>query len=114
MRKIIFKTLFLIFSFYSFNSIAQSEKVTIKADRVFGDQKNNVVNAVGNVEISNSQQTVTTDAIKYNKNTGWINSKSQVELNDYKTGDLFAKRLKIKDDLSAGEFIEPILIFQDG
>ena len=95
-------------------SYAQEDnKVIIKANRIFGSQKKNIVNAVGNVEISKSSQTVITNKIEYDKNTGWIKSNSNIELIDPNLGNLFAKQADFKDDFSEGKFKEPLIIFKD-
>lgn len=93
---------------------AQEDKVTIKANRIYGDQKKNIIKATGNVEISKSIQTIITDKIEYNKKSGWIKSESRIELIDKDIGNIFAEKVEIKDDFSSGKFKNPILIFNDG
>ena len=95
-------------------SYCQEEKVTIKANRIFSDQLNNKVTAIGNVEISKNNQTFLSDRVSYNKNTGWIKSNSSTKVIDLESGNMFSDKGSIKDDFSTGEFINPLLIFKDG
>ncbi len=92
----------------------QEEKVTIKANRIFGDQVANEITAIGNVEINKANQTLISDKIVYSKQTGWIKSESETKLIDLEVGNMFSDQGSIKDDFSKGEFLNPILIFNDG
>ena len=109
----------IIFLFTAFLSIpkilhCQEEKITIKADRIFGDQRNNTIIATGNVEINKASQTVISESISYNKDTGWIDLPSEVKVIDLELGNLFSDKATIKDDLSQGTFIKPMLILSNG
>lgn len=109
----------IIFLFAAFLSIpqishCQEEKITIKADRIFGDQKNNKIIATGNVEINKASQTIISDKISYDKESGWIDLPSEVKVIDLKLGNLFSDKATLRDDLSGGVFTNPILILGNG
>lgn len=92
----------------------QEQKVTIKADRIYGDQIDNQVIAKGNVEVNKQNQTLISDKIIYNKNSGWISSDTETFIIDKDVGNLFSNQVRLKDDFSNGQFVNPILIFNDG
>ncbi len=92
----------------------QKEDTIIKADNVQGDQNQNIINAIGNVEVKNATTTATSDKITYNKNTGWINASGNLVIKDLELGNIYSEYGEIKDDFSQGKLPQSKMIFYDG
>lgn len=118
--------LFLVFFLlFSQNSFAASNKgsgqskaptlpATLKADKIFGDQNNNTIDAIGHVELIKNENTIFSDKMTYDRNNNIIKAFGDVKIINYQTGNVIAEYADIKDDLSSGHFDNAKIIFING
>ena len=100
------------------NSIAasnnQSLPIVLKANKVDGNQKKNIVNASGDVELRKGENIIFSDKMSYNKNTNFVQASGNVKIIDYEIGNVLADYADVKDDISKGHFDNATLIFNNG
>lgn len=99
---------------YKINALAQNTSTTLKADRIDGDRKNNIINASGNVEVTRGQDKLISDKLSYNQNNKNIIAKGDVVIDGDKVGKVFAKEIEIKDDFTSGKLEDGGIVFQNG
>lgn len=86
----------------------------LQADEIDGDSENNILNAVGNVEVTRDNSTIYADKISYYQNDKMIHASGNLHLKNIEVGNMFASKAKIKDDFSSGEFLDGSIVFKDG
>ena len=113
--------LFIIFlssvsDVYCANAKKASLPAVLKADKIDSNQTegSNVVNAVGNVELTKDSNTLFSDLLSYDKNSQNISAKGNIRIKNYDIGNLLAKTANVKSDFKSGEFSDATIIFHDG
>jgi len=105
-------------SFAIGNSDGNSKKASLppilKADRVFGDQKNNTIDAIGNVELTKDDNIILSDKMTYDRGNNIIKAYGNVRVINYQNGNVVSEYADIKDDLTFGHFDQAKIIFSDG
>jgi LPS-assembly protein len=86
----------------------------LKADRVDGDQENQLLVASGNVEVSKGSSVVYADEMTYDKNGKTIKAIGRVKVKNVEVGNLLASKAEVKDDFSSGKFFDSRIFFFDG
>ncbi len=87
--------------------------VLITADEVGYDQKNGIVTARGNVEISQDDRVLRADSLTYNQRTRIVIASGNVSLTEPTGEVMFADRVEITDDLKDGVVTNFRLLFPD-
>ncbi|MDX2083482.1 MAG: LPS assembly protein LptD [Rickettsiales bacterium] len=112
--------IFLSSAFSTCNSYAASKENKIvlpsilKADKIDSDQINNLINAVGNVELRRENSVVYANEIKYDKNGGWVQAIGNIRIKNIEVGNVVATKAEIKDDFSSGTFFDSTMVLLDG
>lgn len=86
----------------------------LKADSIDSDQKNNIINAVGNVELKKDGNIIFSDNMSYDQISKMINADGNVRIKNYQLGSVFANHADVKDDLTIGQFDNASIILIDG
>ena len=86
----------------------------LKADRVFSDQKNNTIDAIGNVELTKDDNIILSDKMTYDRGNNIIKAYGNVRVINYQNGNVIAEYADVKDDLTSGHFDQAKIIFNDG
>lgn len=87
--------------------------VLITADEVGYDQKNKIVTARGNVEISQEDRVLKADEVTYNQQTRVVIATGNVSLTEPTGEIMFADRVEITDDLKDGVISNLRILFPD-
>jgi len=99
----------------SFKNIQNDKSSTIiKANQVDGDQKNMILRATGDVEISKGLSKITADEVAYDKKNKKIEIKGNIVANNLEVGRLNSSEAEVKDDFTSGYFKNAEMIFNDG
>ncbi len=92
----------------------EDEKTILKADTLEGDRDQNIITAIGHVEVVNGPSKATSERMSYDKNTGWIKAYENVRITDIEIGKILTNYAEIKDDFTQGSFPDSVIIFNDG
>ena len=95
-------------------SASAEDKSILKADRIEAKQNDNIIDAIGNVEIKNGNVIAYADKISYEKNKNLIKIYGNIKIKNFEIGNLLAKNAEISDDFESGIFDDGLIIFNDG
>jgi LPS-assembly protein len=114
-----FIILFIIFFLSSYKAYCTSNlslPAILKADRIENNltKDNNIINAVGNVELKKDNNILFSDILSYDKNSQNINAQGNIKIINYDIGNVLAKTANVKSDFKSGEFSDATIIFHDG
>ncbi len=108
---------FIIFLFIFSSSFAQeqtTERTVIQSNKMDKDS-NNIIKAIGDVEMKKGDQIFNADEVEYNQNTKIIKANSAVRAYDQKDNNIFfAEEAEITDDFVNGDFYNGIMVFKNG
>ena len=110
----------LIFDSFAFEKSSNNSKKlaslppTLRANRIFGDQKNNTIDAIGNVELVKDDNTILSDKMTYDRGNNIIKAYGNVQIINYQNGNVIAEYADVKDDLTSGHFDQAKIVFFDG
>ena len=108
---------FIIFISVFNNSVATQEikdKTIIKSNKIDKD-RNNVIRAIGDVEMKKGDKIFNANEVEYDQNNKIIKANSSVKAYDEKTDNIFfSKSAKISNDFKNGDFQNSILLFRNG
>lgn len=86
----------------------------LKADEIEGDRDTNIMDAVGNVELTKGDATVTSEVMSYDKNKGTVKASGNFRAQNLEVGKLKATDAEVKDDMSSGVFHNSTLALNNG
>jgi len=93
---------------------SQTLPAVLKADKIDGDRITNVLNAIGNVELSKNGNTIFANQLRYDQNLGNVQALGNVKIQNYDLGNILANKANMKSDFKSGSFSEATIIFNDG
>lgn len=94
--------------------IDKKSPTIIKANQVDGNQKEQILNAKGNVEITKGLTTLNADEIIYDKKNKNIKLYGNIIVKNLEVGEIKSSQVEIRDDFSSGLFKDVDMIFSDG
>lgn len=98
----------------SFSREAKDEKVVIQSDKI-NKNNNNVITAIGDVEVKRGSSIFNAQEVEYNQNTKTIKANSEVRVYDEQLNNLFfSETAEIKDDFTEAHFENGIVVFENG
>ena len=94
--------------------IAESEQIGFEADRLEYQQDSEVVKAIGNVVLRRGNQTVRSDTVTWNRQTGQIFAEGNIRFVDADGNQLYVDKLELTDELKAGAMENMLLALREG
>ena len=112
------KKVFICFILFLFCSSYAKERTTeqtvIKSNKMNRDQ-NNVITAIGDVEMKKGNKIFSANELEYNQNTKIIKANSSVKAYDELENNMyFAEEAEVSDDFMNGKFYNGIILFNNG
>ena len=105
---------FMIFSLFFIKILFAEETTTIKSNKI-NKKEDNIITAIGDVEIKRGDHVLNAEEVEYNQKTKQIKTNSSVRI--YNTKDksiFFSETALINDDLVNADFYNGLMIFNDG
>ena len=105
---------FIIFSLFVVKILFAEETTTIKSNKI-NKKEDNIITAIGDVEIKRGDHVLNAEEVEYNQKTKQIKTNSSVRI--YNTKDksiFFSETALINDDLVNADFYNGLMIFNDG
>ncbi len=81
---------------------ASSTPVVVRADKLTHDQKNGIVEAIGNVEIAQGQRVLLADRVTYVESTDTVFAEGNVRILEPSGETLFADSVELRDEMKEG------------
>ncbi|MEP6868327.1 MAG: LPS assembly protein LptD [Novosphingobium sp.] len=88
--------------------------IAFEADKVDYDYNNERVTASGNVVLRRDDESVRSDAVTWNRNTGEIVASGNVRLVDANGNQLFTDKVELTNDLKAGAMANLLIALREG
>ena len=95
-------------------TIAETEQIGFEADRLEYQQDSEVVTAIGNVVLRRAGQTVRSDTVTWNRQTGQIVANGNIRFVDADGNQLYVDKLELTDELKAGAMENMLLALREG
>lgn len=93
----------------------QSVETTVIKSNIINKKDDNIIRAIGNVEIKRGSNILNANEVEYNQSTKTIISNSNVKLyNEDNENIFFSEKALINDDLSNADFYNGIMLFKNG
>ena len=93
---------------------AGEEAIAFEADRVEYDQNADIATATGNVILRRQDQSLRTDVVTWNRNTGQILATGNVRMIDEDGNQLYTDKLELTDEFKAGAMQNILLALREG
>lgn len=91
-----------------------NKKIEFAADKIIYDQEKNIITASGNVVLHQNGNSLNADTVIYNTNTGEVNAKGGITINETSGNILYTEDAVLNGDLKEGFINNTRVIFTDG
>ena len=86
----------------------------LKADEIDGNREDEIIRAIGNVELKKDGNILFADEILYDKKKEDVEAFGKIKIQNYDIGNVLANKAKVKSDFSSGYFSDAVIVFNDG
>ena len=93
---------------------SDSERIAFEADSVQYDQNADIATAKGNVVLRRRDQSLRTDTVTWNRNTGKIIASGNVRMVDQDGNQLYTDRVELTDEFKTGAMQNILLALREG
>ncbi len=113
-KKFFYFVLFYLFTFTLFAEEEVVDRTIIKSNRMNKGQ-DNIIKAIGDVEIRKGNKIFNANEVEYNQETKIIKANSDVRVfNEKENNIFFSKTAEMTDDFLKADFYDGIIVFKNG